>query len=103
MILNVIQISVIGFSNNVTALVFFLNTVIGDEASFAMNSAVNKWNVREWTPKWQEFKVLKFFFLFMKEMIREKSLCGKVYVKMELCWDHAFSMETLMTVIIYKW
>lgn len=39
----------------------------------------------------------------MKEMICEKkSLSGKVYVEMELCWDRTFLMEMLIAIIIYK-
>ena len=32
---------------------FLSNIVVGDEASFAMNSAVNTWNVREYAQKGQ--------------------------------------------------
>lgn len=45
-----------------------------------MNGAVNKWNVTEYVSKVQVPE-----FIYERNELREKSLCGKVYVEMELC------------------
>ena len=77
MIFNVFQISVTGFSSSVTNNPRFPpNIVIGDDALFAMNGAVNTRNVSEYAPKEQVPE-----FIYKRNDSREKiivwaDLCG---------------------------
>ena len=45
-----------------------------------MNGAVNKWNVIEYVSKGQVSEII-----YERNELQEKTLCGKVYVEIELC------------------